>query len=93
MSPGQRLAKHHTAMAAKDSPKCSINLCPNPSAHQERIESKYWRFTVHYCREHHRELEKGTPLGPLGLDCSHITIEPMGESELKVPSKQPAPSA
>ena len=80
-------------MSANDSPNCSVNLCPNPGMHDEYVESDHWRFTVHYCREHARELANGTPLGPLGLDCTHVSIEPMGESELKVPSMQPSPSA
>ena len=80
-------------MNANDTPACSINLCPNPGAYDETVEGSHWRFTVHYCREHHREQENGTPLGPLGLDCTHVSIEAMGETELKVPAKQPAPSA
>ena len=80
-------------MSANDTPSCSINLCPNPGIHDEMAQTEHWRFTVHYCREHHRELEKGTPLGPLGLDCSHVTMAPLGETELKVPTKQPSPAA
>jgi hypothetical protein len=72
---------------------CSINLCPNPAMHEEMVEGRHWRFTVRYCREHHRELENGTPLGPLGIDASHVSVEALGTTELKVPSKQPAPSA
>jgi hypothetical protein len=80
-------------MNSNESPTCSVNLCPNPGIHDDVVEGKHWRFTVYYCREHHHELEKGVPLGPLGLDCTHIGIEPIGASELKVPAKQPAPSA
>lgn len=75
------------------SANCSINLCPNLGEHDETVEGSHWRFIVHYCREHHREIEEGTPLGPLGLDLRHVTVEPVGESELRVPSKQPSPSA
>ena len=75
-----------------DSATCSINLCINPAMHEEVAESEHWRFVVHYCHEHHREAANGTPIGPLGLDCTHVSIEATGETELKVPSKQPSPA-
>lgn len=78
-------------MSANDTPACSVNLCPNPSEHQETAETAHWRFTVHYCREHYRELENGTPLGPLGLDAAHVTIEPLGTTDFQVPTNQASP--
>jgi hypothetical protein len=77
-------------MDASEHP-CSINLCPNPAVHEETAESSHWRFVVRYCTEHHREVSNGTPLGPLGLNASHVTIEPRGTSELRVPSNQASP--
>ena len=79
-------------MSANDTPPCSINLCTNPAVHSEVAQSNHWRFTVHYCAEHHRQIANGTPLGPLGIDASHVTIEPLGTSELRVPAKQPSPT-
>jgi hypothetical protein len=80
-------------MSANETPACSVNLCPNAGTYEETAQTQHWRFIVHYCHEHHRELENGTPLGPLGLDCTHVTIEPLGTTELKVPAMQPSPSA
>jgi hypothetical protein len=83
---------HDRGMSAQD-PVCSINLCGNPGVHEESVASSHWLFTVHYCREHHREISNGTPLGPLGIDASRVTVQALGTTELKVPAKQPSPSA
>ena len=51
---------------------CSINGCANLATFSEVGESSHWRFLVHYCAEHHREIELGTPVGPVGIDSSRI---------------------
>jgi hypothetical protein len=60
---------------------CSINACTRPATHEERGESAHWRFTVRYCDEHHREIEQGTPVGPVGIDASRIEVEAKGADE------------
>jgi hypothetical protein len=80
-------------MSAQDTPACSINFCINPGVHEESAASAHWLFTVHYCAEHHREIANGTPLGPVGVDPTRVKVQTLGATDLKVPSKQPAPSA
>ena len=75
-----------------ESRACSVNFCINPAMHEEVAESTHWRFTVHYCHEHHREIANGTPLGPLGLDASHVEIVSLGTNELRAPAMQPSPA-
>ena len=76
-----------------ETPACSVNLCENKATEEEHGDLPHWRVTIHYCREHARELEQGTPIGPLGIDPARVRIEPHGTAELRVPSKQPSPSA
>ena len=42
--------------------------------------------------KHHRQVANGTPLGPLGVDPSHVTVESLGTTELRVPAMQPSPT-
>lgn len=65
---------------------CSVNLCLSPAVTTEHARVGHWYVTIFYCDEHARELEQGTPLGPVGLDQRKIRIEPLGAV---VPSPQP----
>lgn len=58
--------------------QCSINACPRPATFEEFGESAHWRFIVHYCNEHYREIEKGTPVGPVGIDITRVDVEGRG---------------
>ncbi len=62
---------------------CSVLNCPQTATEEEHGSSEHWRFTVLYCDEHWRELSKGVPVGPVGLDGSRIVIEPTGTAELR----------
>jgi hypothetical protein len=87
------MGEHDYAMNANDAPahNCSINLCINSATHEDVLENERWRFVVHYCREHYREIEKGTPVGPLGLNPANITIEAQGTTDLRMPGNQASP--
>ncbi len=60
-----------------DKPCCIMN-CTLPAMHMEETSSEHWRFVVLYCGEHWRELSKGVPLGPMGIDRERIVIESLG---------------
>ena len=47
---------------------CSIDHCPELASHSETAIIGSWLITAYFCREHYREMEKGTPLGGLTLD-------------------------
>ncbi len=61
--------------------QCSINACPRPATFEEVGESAHWRFVVRYCNEHSREIEKGTPLGPVGIDTTRVEVVALGTEE------------
>jgi hypothetical protein len=61
---------------------CSVNHCLSPAVHSEHGTVGHWYVTVFYCAEHHRELEAGTPLGPLGVDAAKLRVEPVEGSEI-----------
>jgi len=69
--------------------QCSLNNCPNPALHAETATTAHWLITISYCAEHHRELEKGTPLGPAGIDASRLQVEPLGVKDPVAPKAQP----
>ena len=73
----------------EDKQLCSMNNCPSPAVHGESAVTPHWTVTILYCAEHHRELEKGTPLGPLGVDPARLVVEPLGTKELVAPKSQP----
>ena len=60
---------------------CSINSCPQLATHREVGESPHWLFVVQYCDEHHREIELGTPVGPVGVDPSRTMVHARGAEE------------
>jgi hypothetical protein len=49
--------------------------CQRSAMHAEDVNSEHWRFVVLYCDEHWRELNKGVPLGPMGIDRERVVIE------------------
>lgn len=61
---------------------CSISRCVRPGLHTESGTVGHWSVTIFYCDEHHRELEQGTPLGPIGVDPAHVRIESTGRSDI-----------
>jgi hypothetical protein len=69
------------AMNAEITGGCSINNCPRPAVAQEVGESAHWTFIVRYCQEHHREIEKGTPVGPVGIVVTRLEVHPKGADE------------
>lgn len=60
---------------------CSISRCTSPAVHSEYGQVGHWFVTFFYCHEHSRELQEGTPLGPIGVDPEHIRIESMDGNE------------
>ena len=64
-----------------DSAPCSIRACTRTSTHEEIAASPHWTVVIRYCDEHHRQLELGTPLGPVGIDPSVLEVRPVGASE------------
>ena len=77
----QRAQTQDCAMNSHITGACSINSCPNPATTEEVGESEHWRFVVHYCQEHQREIEKGTPVGPVGIDVTRIEVRALGTEE------------
>jgi hypothetical protein len=77
----QRREAQHGAMNSHISGICSINACPRPATHEETGESAHWRFVVHYCAEHYREIELGTPLGAVGIDPTHVDVHGRGTED------------
>ena len=71
---------------------CSITACPLPSIEIEEAISEHWRFQVSYCAEHAREIRKGVPVGPVGLDPTRIVIEPLGTAEPQPSGLMPGPA-
>jgi hypothetical protein len=69
------------AMNVEISGPCSVNNCTRLATHQEVGESAHWLFFVHYCEEHHRQLERGTPVGPVGIDSNRVQIHARGIEE------------
>jgi hypothetical protein len=67
---------------------CSMNNCPSPAVHGESGATPHWLVTVLYCAEHYHEIEKGTPLGPMGVDPSRVVVEPLGTKDLVAPKLQ-----
>jgi len=60
---------------------CSIRACQRPATFEEVGRSQHWRFVVHYCGEHHREIEKGVPVGAVGVEPALITVHAIGTEE------------
>jgi hypothetical protein len=60
---------------------CSINACQRPATFEETGASQHWRFVVHYCAEHHREIELGVPVGAVGIDPSRVDVSALGTEE------------
>jgi hypothetical protein len=58
----------------------------------ESVDSINWRFTVFYCDEHAEEIEKGVPIGPVGLDTAQILIEPLGTKVPRPGGLKPGPA-
>lgn len=56
---------------------CSIDHCPNIATHAETATLGSWYVTAHFCDEHYREMEKGTPLGGLTLSGERLVVEPL----------------
>ena len=69
------------AMDSQMTNSCSINNCPNTAVSEEIGESAHWLYVVHYCQEHHRQIEKGTPVGPVGIDVTRIEVRAKGVEE------------
>jgi hypothetical protein len=61
---------------------CSISRCPSPAVHSESGTVGHWAVTIFYCDEHARQLEAGTPLGPIGVDQERVRIESSGVNEM-----------
>jgi hypothetical protein len=62
-------------------PICCIQACPATATSVELGETANWLVFLPYCDEHAREIEKGTPVGPVGIDSSRVQIVPRGRSE------------
>ena len=60
---------------------CSISHCSRTAVESERAETDHWVIVIHYCDEHMRELNRGVPVGPVGLDNSRIEVQPKGKAE------------
>jgi hypothetical protein len=60
---------------------CSIRACQQPATFNEVGQSQRWRFTVHYCAEHHREIERGVPVGAVGVDPARVEVHAIGVEE------------
>ncbi|MPZ48681.1 MAG: hypothetical protein GEU75_05105 [Dehalococcoidia bacterium] len=65
---------------------CSVSNCPQPATTSEKAESEHWRVVIHYCDEHAREINEGTPLGPVGLEGGRLEVRSRGIEEPLVPS-------
>jgi hypothetical protein len=68
-------------MTAEITGRCSINACPRPATSEEAGQSQHWSFTVRYCDEHRRELEKGVPVGAVGIDPALVEVHALGTEE------------
>jgi hypothetical protein len=68
---------------------CSIDSCPEQASHSESATIASWRITAYFCDEHHREMEKGTPLGGLTLNNERLIVEPINP-DLPAASASPA---
>jgi hypothetical protein len=73
-----------------ESRQCCIMNCPQPATESESAHTEHWRLILHYCDEHARELRKGTPLGPVGIDPSRIEVQSKGTQELPTTTAVPA---
>jgi hypothetical protein len=60
-----------------DATACSIDHCPERATHSETVTIARWRITAYFCDEHHREMEKGTPVGGLTLNNERLVVEPL----------------
>jgi hypothetical protein len=60
---------------------CSISRCLSPAVHSEHGRVGHWYVTIFYCDEHARELQQGTPLGPIGVDTERLRVEPVGDKD------------
>jgi hypothetical protein len=69
--------------------RCSITNCLEQAVQEERGESEHWQFVIHYCHEHARQLNLGTPLGPAGLDASKLDVVPKGVKEPATGGRMP----
>jgi hypothetical protein len=65
---------------------CSISRCMSAALHSEYAQVGHWFVTIFYCDEHYRELNAGTPLGPIGIDPSKIRIESYDDQEMPNPT-------
>ena len=67
-------------MANKLNPSkiCSIRNCLAEITEFESGKLTHWAVTTCYCHEHFRELQAGTPLGPVGVDPSKVEVESLG---------------
>ena len=61
---------------------CSMMNCARQSVTSEEGRSERWRFVVYYCDEHRREVEKGVPVGPMGVDPARTSVLPIGTTEM-----------
>ena len=61
---------------------CSISRCLSPAVHSEFGEVGHWFVTIFYCDEHYRQLQAGTPLGPIGVDNERIRVETTGRESI-----------
>jgi hypothetical protein len=73
-------------MTADAKPLCSVENCPQAATESELAESEHWTVVMPLCDEHARELRKGTPLGPVGLDPCRFEVKSKGTTELKMPA-------
>lgn len=73
---------------------CTILNCPQVAVAYDQCEIGDWVLRVFYCTEHQRELNRGTPMGGLGLDPMRIEISASEtsapRSDLGLPSIGPA---
>jgi hypothetical protein len=70
---------------------CSLNNCPREAVRTDTGRIGPWQVAIYYCYEHARELEAGTPLGPLGLDMARIDVHAAQEQPV-APQNFPGPA-
>lgn len=59
---------------------CSIISCTQAGVSTMEAELAGWTITAHFCHEHGRQLEQGTPMSGAGLDACRLTATPLGEA-------------
>ena len=77
----QRSRSQHGDMNVEITGRCSINACQRPATSEDTGQSPHWRFTVRYCDEHRREIEKGVPVGAVGIAPALVEVHAVGTEE------------